>query len=226
MGSITGQCASSTFQAECLIGLLKRSADTYSTSLDIIFSTMKPFEPITLSTPRLTLRFLNEADIKAAYEIFSHVEVMRYWSYPAWTDPSQAREWLIHIQEDYRTGDALQLAIERNAGHILIGTCTLFQFHVASRRAEMGYALGRPYWGSGYMQEALQALLRYAFQTLDLNRLEADIDPRNLASASVLERLGFVKEGLLRERWIVNEEISDTALYGLLRKEWRTQGRD
>ncbi len=182
---------------------------------------MKPFEPITLSTPRLTLRFLNEADITAAYEIFSHPEVMRYWSYPAWTERSQAQEWLINVQEGYRTGNALQLGVERNADHILIGTCTLYQFHVASRRAEIGYALGRPYWGSGYMHEALQMLLRYAFETLNLNRLEADIDPRNLASASVLERLGFVKEGLLRERWIVNEEVSDTALYGLLRREWQ-----
>jgi len=71
------------------------------------------------------------------------------------------------------------------------------------------------------MHEALQALLRYAFQTLDLNRLEADIDPRNVASARTLERLGFQKEGHLRERWIVNGEISDTRLYGLLRREWQ-----
>ena len=70
------------------------------------------------------------------------------------------------------------------------------------------------------MNEALKALLYYAFQTLDLNRLEADIDPRNSASAKTLERLGFQKEGHLRERWIVNNEISDTWLYGLLRREW------
>jgi len=95
-----------------------------------------------------------------------------------------------------------------------------FQFHVASRRAEIGYALGRPYWGSGYMHNAQQALLCYSFQTLALNRLEADIDPRNLASARTLERLGFKKEGHLRERWIANDEISDTYLYGLLRREW------
>jgi RimJ/RimL family protein N-acetyltransferase len=71
------------------------------------------------------------------------------------------------------------------------------------------------------MHEALQALLSYAFQTLDLNRLEADIDPRNHASARTLERLGFQKEGHLRERWIVDGEISDTWLYGLLRREWQ-----
>ena len=182
---------------------------------------MTPFEPIGISAGTLTLRFLGKADLPAAYDIFSHSEVMRYWSYPPWTDRSQAEQWLRHVQEGYRTGDALQLGIERNADHILVGTCTLFQFHSASRRAEIGYALGRPYWGSGYMNQALQAFLRYGFQTLDLNRLEADIDPRNLASARTLERLGFQKEGHLRERWIVNDEISDTWLYGLLRREWQ-----
>jgi RimJ/RimL family protein N-acetyltransferase len=70
------------------------------------------------------------------------------------------------------------------------------------------------------MHEALTALVEYAFTTLDLQRLEADIDPRNAASARTLERLGFQKEGHLRERWIVNGEISDTWWYGLLRREW------
>jgi RimJ/RimL family protein N-acetyltransferase len=71
------------------------------------------------------------------------------------------------------------------------------------------------------MAEALPALVAHAFGALDLNRLEADIDPRNTASARVLERLGFRREGLLRERWIVNGEKSDSAIYGLLRAEWR-----
>jgi RimJ/RimL family protein N-acetyltransferase len=186
---------------------------------------MTAFEPFLIPTESLTLRFLSEADLPAVYGIFSHSEVMRYWSYPSWTDRSQAEEWLARVQEGYRTATSLQLGIERNVDHALAGTCTLFQFHVPSRRAEIGYALGRPYWGFGYMHESLQALLRYAFQTLDLNRLEADIDPRNVASARTLERLGFQKEGYLRERWIVNEEITDTALYGLLRREWQERFR-
>ena len=72
------------------------------------------------------------------------------------------------------------------------------------------------------MREALSALLDFGFQKLDLNRVEADIDPRNLASAKLLDRLGFQKEGFLRERWIVEGEISDTALYGLLKREWNS----
>jgi RimJ/RimL family protein N-acetyltransferase len=186
---------------------------------------MAPFQPVLIPTKRLTLRFLSETDLLAVYDIFSHPEVMRYWSYPPWTEPSQAQQWLLGVQEGYHSGTALQLGIERQADPVLVGTCTLFQFHAASRRAEIGYALGRPYWGSGYMHEALQALLRYAFQTLDLNRLEADIDPRNLASANTLERLGFLKEGHLRERWIVSNEISDTDLYGLLNRDWQEHSR-
>ena len=182
-----------------------------------------PPELIVISNENLNLRFLTEADLPAVYDIFSRPEVMRYWSYPPWTNRSQAQQWLINVQEGYRTRNDLQFGIERRADSVLLGTCTLFQFHVASRRAELGYALGRPYWGSGYMHEALQTLLDYAFQTLELNRLEADIDPRNRASARTLERLGFQKEGYLRERWIVNDEISDTCLYGLLRREWQSR---
>lgn len=115
---------------------------------------MTPSEPFFISTETLTLRFLNEADLPAAYDTFSHPEVMRYWSYPPWTDRSKAERWLINIQEGYRSGGAFQLGIERRTDHILLGTCSIFQFHVASRRAEIGYALGRPYWGAGYMNQA------------------------------------------------------------------------
>ena len=70
------------------------------------------------------------------------------------------------------------------------------------------------------MHEALQRLVRYAFEELDLHRLEADIDPRNEASERTLLRLGFVKEGYMRERWIVADVVSDSAVFGLLRREW------
>jgi len=60
----------------------------------------------------------------------------------------------------------------------------------------------------------------YAFNDLDLNRIEADVDPRNVASARSLVRMGFRKEGHLRERWIVSGEVSDSDLYGLLRIDW------
>jgi RimJ/RimL family protein N-acetyltransferase len=87
-----------------------------------------------------------------------------------------------------------------------------------NRRCDIGYALGSRHWGQGIVTEALEAMIRYGFDVLGLNRIEADIDPRNIGSARVLEKLGFRKEGFMPERWIVNGETADTAFYGLLRR--------
>ena len=182
---------------------------------------MRPFDPAPLRTARLVLRRLTQEDLDALFAIFSNLEVMRYWSTPPFTQRAQAEAKVRQFAEDHENGTSLNLGIERTSDGALIGNCALFDFHEASRRAQIGYCLGRPYWGAGYMQEALGALLDHAFSFLGLHRLEADIDPRNSASATLLERLGFTREGFLRERWIVGGEVSDTALYGLLQHEWR-----
>ncbi|MYM35462.1 GNAT family N-acetyltransferase [Duganella sp. FT94W] len=90
----------------------------------------------------------------------------------------------------------------------------------ANRRCEIGYILGRPHWGRGYMREATRALLDYAFGTLQLSRLEADIHPDNITSERLLQGLHFQREGRLRARWIVGDEVSDSVIYGLLRRDW------
>ena len=185
---------------------------------------MLPNDAISIHTNRVSLRWLAEADIQPLFAIFSDPAVTRFWSSPPWTDLGQARQMLAESLADYRAKSAYRFAIERNDDQQLLGTCSLFHIHWQSRRAEIGYALGRPYWGLGYMQEALRALVDYTFRTLNFNRLEADIDPRNTASAKTLERLGFQKEGFLPERWIVDGEITDTWLYGLLARHW--QGRE
>ena len=179
-----------------------------------------PFAEFSLSAQRVTLRFLTAADAPAIYRIFSDRDVMRFWSRPPMADPHEANAHVQDVCAGYRSGDALQLGIERNDDRALIGTCTLFHFHWGSRRAELGYALAHAAWGQGLMHEALDALVTYAFTDLGLNRIEADIDPRNVASARSLERMGFRKEGRLRERWIVGGEVSDSDLYGLLRIDW------
>ena len=174
-----------------------------------------------LPAARVRLRRFTESDAAALFGMYSHPEVMRYWSRPAMTDVAEADTLIRQILMDYESGANLPLVIERSSDHVFVGNCTLHHLHEASRRAEIGYSLDRPHWGRGYMNEALQALVSHAFERLGLNRLEADIDPRNVASAKTLDRLGFVKEGHLRERWIVNGEVSDTWLYGLLRSDWR-----
>ncbi len=176
--------------------------------------------PERLQTERLLIRRLAADDASSFFAIFSNADVARYWSSPPLTRMAQAEERVANILERYRTGDLFQLGVERKSDGQLIGTCTLHQIHLQNRRAEIGYALGREYWGQGYMQEALTAMIDHAFGPMALHRLEADIDPRNEPSAKSLERMGFAREGYLRERWIVGDEVSDSALYGLLAREW------
>ena len=182
---------------------------------------MPGFGQLTLRTERLRLRPLASADAAALLAIFSEPRVMRYWSTLPWSGVEQAQAFIARDIEAMRNGDYLRLGLERLSDAQLIGQCTLFDFKRASRRAEIGYALDAGAWGRGYMHEALCALLEHGFGEQKLNRVEADIDPRNTASARSLERLGFAREGLLRERWIVDGEVSDTALYGLLARDWR-----
>src|SRR5207253_9733268 len=87
--------------------------------------------------------------------------------------------------------------------------------------AALTYCLNEASWGQGCATEAAGALLQWAFDTLDLNRVQAEADTRNAASARVLEKLGFVREGTLREDCVVNGEVSDSWVYGLIRRQWR-----
>ncbi len=174
----------------------------------------------TINASRVSLRWVSEEDVDALYRIFSHTEVMRYWSTPALADRNGAVSLLHEIHDGFRRQTLLKWGIARRTDDELIGTATLFNLNLDSHRAEIGYCLDRAQWGKGYMNEALQALLAYAFEELALHRIEADVDPRNSASIRTVERLGFQQEGYLRERWQVNGEIQDTVFFGLLRPEW------
>ena len=89
----------------------------------------------------------------------------------------------------------------------VIGTCTLFHFSWTHRRCELGFALAKERWSLGDGGRAARTILNFAFERLGLHRVEADADPRNLRSLALLTRLGFQREGLLRERYIVNGEV-------------------
>ncbi len=175
----------------------------------------------TLDAPRVRLRWLTADDIDALFAVFSDREMMRYWSTPAMKDRAEADVLLTRIHDFFRAKSGFQWGVERKADGRLLGTCTLFHVDSANLRAEVGYGLGSAYWRQGYMREALGTLIDFAFGTLRLRRLEADVDPRNENSMRILGKLGFQREGLLRERWNVGDEIQDTAFLGLLAREWR-----
>jgi len=165
------------------------------------------------------LRRLLAADAPALFRMFSDAEAMRYWSRPPFARLEEAEELVTRARLAGGEGRSLVLGLDLDGA--AIGTCVLHSFEQQYRRAEVGYRLGREYWGRGLMSEALTALIQFAFDELELIRLEADTDPRNTASIRLLERMGFVQEGLLRRRWIVEGEVSDAALFGLLVEDWR-----
>lgn len=173
-----------------------------------------------LDTARLRLRTIQRSDLEQIYLLHSDSRAMRYWSFAPWSEPQQALDW---FEQRRRMGEREEVwpwAVTLAGVDELIGIVTLFAVNRGSQRAETGYQLHPSRWGRGYAREALGAVLDYGFDALDLRRIEADIDPRNEASCRLAERIGFQREGYLRERWRVNGEIADTALYGLLRRDF------
>ena len=176
-----------------------------------------------LESERLTLRPIHEDDLPDLYAVFADPDVMRYWSMPPMRDMDEARAYLAGIERNFAERTGFKWAITRRGGDRLIGTTSLFRLDGPHNTGEIGYALGSAHWGNGYAAEAVHRTCQFGFEQLGLHRIEADIDPRNAGSARTLERLGFQKEGHLRERWIVDGEISDTAWYGLLSREWKSR---
>jgi RimJ/RimL family protein N-acetyltransferase len=172
----------------------------------------------TLDAGRVRLRWLTTADIPVLFAIFSDPEVTQYWGFAALPDHAAAAALLACIHQEFRAGTLFQWGLE--AGGQLVGTCTLARLDPSNRRAELGFALGRAFWGRGYMAAALPAVLAFAFDRLGLHRIYADTDPRNAPSIRALERLGFRREGALREHYLSQGQPQDAVVYGLLRSEW------
>ena len=167
------------------------------------------------------MRWASEDDVDALYEIFSDPRVMRYWSSGPLPNREAAAVMQREIAQHNLSDTQMKWGLALRDTNKLIGTVTLFNLSISNGRAEIGYAMGSAYWGKGYMNEALEALIVHAFDVMNFRRLEADVDPRNDASIRTLERLGFQREGFLRERWHVGAELQDAYFYGLLKREWQ-----
>ena len=175
----------------------------------------------TLHTARLRLRPVEDADADALFALHSSAHVLRYWDAPPWRDRARAERFVAVSRQLGSEGTGARLAVDRVEGGAFLGWCSLTRWNPDHRSAALGYCFLEAAWGRGYATEASRALLTWAFGALDLNRVQAETDTRNAASARVLEKLGFVREGTLREDCVVDGDVSDSWVYGLLRREWR-----
>lgn len=177
--------------------------------------------PVLTGEGAVRLRALADADARVILELFGDPEVVRFMSVRRLASESEARDFIASIRGGFLSGTLYQWGIELERE--LVGTCTLAGIDRQHRRAELGFAVLRSWWGRRVASRALPPVVDFAFERLGLHRLEADADPRNQASLRILERLGFHREGLLRERYFQEDEAQDAVVFGLLRRDWLTR---
>lgn len=191
---------------------------------------------VMLGTPRLVLRAPTLADAPRWELLCQPLEVAKNTlrmphPYPA----GAAAEWMARVEPLIEKGEVVRLGIflrdERGGEGPLIGMTGLHDISDVHKHAELGYTLGLDYWGKGYASEAAGAMVDFAFGTLGLERVHAAYFTRNPASGRVLEKVGFVREGLRERMYFRFGEWVDVAMMRLLRHEWEARrgqrgGRD
>lgn len=170
---------------------------------------------------RVMLRVWRRDDAHAMFENFSDPVFMRYWSRAVYADVAEVRNYIDLQLTELKRFEFYPWVITRHGDDKPIGTCTLFGIDRDNRRCLLGYGLTRALQGRGLASEAVKLAINYAFDEIGLHRIETDIDTRNTPSCRLVERLGFQREGLLRERWHVNNEACDSVLHGLLKTDPR-----
>jgi ribosomal-protein-alanine N-acetyltransferase len=172
-----------------------------------------------IETSRLVLRQLTARDVQFVYDLFSLEETNRFVSNPPVKDMKEARE----IYELYckPKPHLFRLGIVVRETGELVGTLGLYAINRDDRRATLGFDLLPQHWGKGYMTEACRALLGWAFKELKLNRIQASAEPANVRSLAVMDRLGFTREGVLRQLDYYKGAYHDDVMYSMLRVEWK-----
>ncbi len=177
-------------------------------------------------TKRLVLRDFEEKDWMSVQHYACDPEVVRYMDWGPNTEEASrefAQRAIARQKERPRRDYTLAIVLERQGK--LVGGCGVRVSKSENREGWIGYCLNRDYWGKGYATEAAKALLKFGFDHLDLHRIFATCDPRNVTSARVLKKMGMKREGCLREHKWAKGEWRDSLLYAILKREWKQSYR-
>ena len=177
--------------------------------LDINFD---PF-PV-LVTERLVLRKLSMADVNAMFDLRTKDEVMRYIGRPRPKGNGDIEEMINKMNE---TTIRIQWGICLKENDEIIGTIGYHRIEKEHYRAEVGYLLHPDHWQTGIMSEALNKIIDFGFNEMNLHSVEAIINPENVASRSLLMKSGFIKEGYFKENFFFEGKFYDSEVYSLLK---------
>jgi RimJ/RimL family protein N-acetyltransferase len=175
---------------------------------------------VLIATPRLVLRRFRGSDAETLAAYRSEPAVARYqsWTAPVTIEAARAIVASLAAGEPGRPG-WFQYALERTEDKAHIGDVGV-DLHNSRMRAEIGFTLAGAYQGRGYAGEAVRAVLDHLFRVQGLHKVTAECDARNTASARLLQRVGFTREGLLRSHTWIKNEWTDDLIFGLLAAEW------
>ncbi len=171
------------------------------------------------TTSRLRLRRLAIEDARAMHEAYGDASAMTYWDAPPTRDLAETEQRIRRsVAVDPRWHAAW--AVTAGTDGRFIGMTNYHGRDPGHRRLAVGWILIPAFWGHGYMREAMAVLLNHCFEELNTHRIEAEIEPCNTRSARLAERLGFAREGLLRDRLFVAGQPRSVYSYALLRSAW------
>ena len=176
------------------------------------------FDPFpVLQTSRLKLRRIEENDVNEIYFLRSDERLMKYLGRSPESSVETAALFIRNIQDQEKNGEGILWGITLHTNPTIIGTICYWHILKEHFRAEVGYLLHPDYQGKGYMDEAMEKVIDYGFNTMHLHSIEADADPQNSASIKLLVRNQFVKEALFKENYFYNGKFLDTVVYSLLK---------
>jgi ribosomal-protein-alanine N-acetyltransferase len=169
----------------------------------------------TLETERLLLRQLQASDAQDCFLFMSDEENTRYYDPAPMTRLEQAEQSIERHRRRFAEQEALRWGITLKGENRVIGNGG-YAWDAENHLAVLSYILAKHYWNQGIMTEALTAMIQFGFDHIHLHRIEAQVASPNLASARLLEKLGFQEEGRLRDRQYVNHQFVDESMFALI----------
>ena len=177
------------------------------------------FHPFpTLETERLIIRKITFEDSQDMLALRGNMDCMKYIGKPVSTKLEEVQELISRIQDGLETNSAIGWAISLKNNTQLIGTIGFHQIEKPHYRAEIGYMLLPQFWNKGLMSEAIQKVLYFGFNTMKLHSIQANIDPENKVSATILKKFNFVSEAYFKENFFFNGKFMNSEIYSLLNK--------
>ncbi len=176
--------------------------------------------PESLSSTRLILRILADHDKEKLFEMYSNEESARYDDWIPFKKIEEAEDMIANSKKSFDNKEEVRYGIEVKENSRLVGSCGIFGFDEWNKKCMVFYQIHHNERNNGYATEAVKLLTTFAFEILNANRIEAYVTPGNDASLKVLEKNGFLKEGLLREMEFYKNKFWDGIVMGMLKKDF------